>query len=241
MTTVTLTEDIPVSGSVKITGTDKLNTSGHVMTLTDPKASIAADAPLNVASGVDGYVPVKTPNANTYTLAEVKHPETGGKTAGSKTEKLNDNRYLYLDLDPINGMTLDALSASTDFGDLSEYTVKFSIAGNSGSGLVKTADRLTVQAFNADGKCVATITYVVIVMGDTNCNGKVNTSDAAVTKNISMGKEASLEACMAADVNFSGTTDSPRVNSSDVSFTMSKWFKWELNQYTSNLKGNSQA
>ncbi len=189
-----------------------------------------------MASGVDGYVPVKSPTANTYTLAEITAPETGGEVAGSKNEKLDDTRYLYLDLDPANGMTLDALYASMSFQELTDYTVTFSIEGNTGSGLVKTADRLVVTAFNADGKCVARISYVVIVMGDTNCNGKVNTSDAAVTKSISMGKECTLEARMAADVNFSGTLDTPKVNSSDVSFIMSKWFAWDLNKYVSNLK-----
>lgn len=233
---IVMTEDISVNASVKITGADKLNTAGHVLVLNDVKASITADSPLNVASGVDGYVPVKEKNANTYTLTEVQHPKTGGETAGSKTETLNNTRYLFLDLDPIDGMTLSALHSSTAFSELTDYRVEFFIEGNNGSGLVKTADRLVVKAFNADGKCVAQISYVVIVMGDTNCNGKVNSSDAAVTKSISQGKESSVEVRMAADVNFSGTLDNPKINSSDVSFTMAKWFAWDLNKYVSNLK-----
>lgn len=233
---IVMTEDISVNASVRITGADKLNTAGHVLVLNDVKASITADSPLKVASGVDGYVPVKEKNANTYTLTEVQHPKTGGETAGSKTETLNNTRYLFLDLDPIDGMTLNALYSSTVFIELTDYRVEFFIEGNNGSGLVKTADRLVVKAFNADGKCVAQISYVVIVMGDTNCNGKVNSSDAAVTKSISQGKESSVEVRMAADVNFSGTLDAPKINSSDVSFTMAKWFAWDLNKYVSNLK-----
>lgn len=233
---IIMTEDIKVDTAVKITGTSQLNSAGHVLILTDAKASITADGPLSVASGIDGYVPVKEGDAHTYTLAEVQHPETGGKTAGSKTETVDQTRYLFLDLDPVNGMTLDALYASTSFAQLTDYNVQFSIEGNTGSGLVKTADLLVVKAFNADGRCVAQITYVVVVLGDTNCNGKVNTSDAAVTKNISMGKEYSIEIRMAADVNFSGTTEEPKVNSSDVSYAMAKWFAWDLNQYVSNLK-----
>lgn len=233
---IIMTEDIPVNTSIKIVGTDNLDDAGYVLTLTDVKASIIADGPLNVASDVEGYVPVREPDSNTYTLAEITTAKTTGEIAGSKNEKLDDNRYLYLDLDPANGMTLDALYASMSFRELTDYTVKFSIEGNGGSGLVKTADRLTVTAYNADGKQVAQITFVVIVMGDTNCNGKVNSSDAAVTKNISMGKESTLEACMAADVNFSGTLETPKVNSSDVSYIMAKWFSWDLNKYVSNLK-----
>ena len=233
---ITLTGDVSVSRTVSIVGADKLESAGHLFTLTDPEAVLSADAPLNVASGVDGYVPVKDSKSNTYSLTEVKHPETGGKTAGSKTETLNDTRYLYLDLDPINGMTLNAFRASTAFSQLGDYAVSITIEGNSGASLIKTADRMTVTARNGDGKIVAQISYVIIVMGDTNCNGKVNSSDAAVTRNISMGKESSLEVRMAADVNFSGTVETPKVNSSDVSFVMAKWFAWDLNQYTSNLK-----
>ena len=234
--TVVLTGDLSVDCAVTIEGAEKLEDDGYVLMLTDPEAAVFADAPLNVVSGVDGYIPVKDGKANTYSLVEVRHPETGGRTAGSKTETLNNTRYLYLDLDPANGMTLDAFRASTAFSQLGEYTVSVAIAGNDGSALIKTADRMTVTARREDGKTVAKISYVVIVMGDTNCNGKVNSSDAAVTKNISMGKESSLEARMAADVNFSGTVETPKVNSSDVSFVMAKWFAWDLNQYTSNLK-----
>lgn len=233
---VTMTEDVSVNSSIKVTGADRLNEAGHMLVLATPGAAIAADAPLNVASGIDGYVPVKAKTSNTYSLAEVRNPETGGKTAGSKTEVLNHTRYLYLDLDPVNGMTLDAFRASTAFSQLDGYTVSITVAGNSGSALIKTADRMTVTARNGDGKVVAQISYVIIVMGDTNCNGKVNSSDAAVTKNISMGKESGVEARMAADVNFSGTAETPKVNSSDVSYIMAKWFAWDLNKYVSNLK-----
>jgi hypothetical protein len=233
---IAMTEDISVNGFIQLAGTNKLKDDGHVLVLTDKKASIAADGPVNVASGVDGYVPVKASDSDTYTLTEITAAKTGGEIAGSKNEKLGETRYLYLDLDPVSGMTLDELYASMSFRELTDYTVKFSIEGNSGSGLVKTADRLVVTASNAEGRQVAQITFVVIVMGDTNCNGKVNSSDAAVTKNISMGKASTLEARMAADVNFSGTVETPKVNSNDVSHIMSKWFAWDLNKYVSNLK-----
>ena len=235
-TKIAMTKDVSVNHSIKITGASKLDTAGHVLILTDVKASIIADGPLDVASGIAGYVPVKNAAGNTYTLTEMQAPQTSGSIAGSKTEMLSESRYLYLDLDPSNGMTLDALYDSMSFQELTDYTVEFSIEGNDGSGLVKTSDRLVVTALNTSGRQVAQIAFVVIVMGDTNCNGKVNSSDAAVTRSIGMGAESSLEVRMAADVNFSGTLGSPKVNSNDISVIMSKWFAWDRGTYVSQMK-----
>ena len=233
---ITLTEDVEIDCAITISGVVKLKDAGHVMSLSDINAKIIADGALNVASAVDGYIPVKAAGSYTYTLTEASAPKTGGEVAGSKSEVSGEARYLFLDLDPNNGMTLDTFRASSEFNQLGSYAVTISIEGNNGSGLIKTADRMVVTAKNGDGKVIAQITYVVIVMGDTNCNGKVNSSDAAVTKSISMGMECSLEARMAADVNFSGSLDAPKVNSSDVSYVMSKWFAWDLKNYVSNMK-----
>ena len=94
-----------------------------------------------------------------------------------------------------------------------------------------------MTAKNSNGKVVATVSYVLVVMGDTNCNGKVNTSDAVVTQNIGMGNTGSSTAVkMAANVNLNGTLDDPKINSSDVAYIMAKWFSWDLNTYVSNLK-----
>lgn len=233
---MTMSKDVSVNCSITIEGADKLDDTDHVLFLNSANAGIHADGALNVASSVDGYVPVKANNSYTYTLAEVSAPKTSGDVAGSKSEKFNAVRYLFLDLDPTNGMALDALRTSMAISELDGYTVTLSIDGNDGTGLVKTSDHLTVSAYNSKGVCISQITYVVIVMGDTNCNGKVNTSDATVTRNISMGKESSSEVRMASDVNFSGTLGAPKINSSDVSYMMAKWFAWDQDKYVSNMK-----
>jgi len=232
----TMVEDIHVHKNVTFLGAKNLKENGFLFLLRNTSASLTSDVPLSVASLVDGYVPVKSSAAESYKLAEIKHPEIGGKTAGSKTELVNDTRYLFLDLDPSKGSTLNELRDSASFAEFSGYTVSFAIEGNDGTGLVKTDDRLVVTAKNADGKTIATISYVVVVMGDTNCNGKVNTSDATVSKNISMGAACSAAVKMAADVNLSGTAGDPKVNSSDVAYSMAKWFNWDLNKYVSNMK-----
>ncbi len=101
---------------------------------------------------------------------------------------------------------------------------------------MKTGDKLTVEAYDRYQKKAAAISYIIIVIGDTNCNGKVNTSDATIMKNISNGKSYPLEVLLAADPNFSGTLEKPKVNSSDAAYIMSKCFNWIAGKYVSNLK-----
>ena len=233
--TLSMTEHVYVNYGIKIVGADKLRDTGYVLYLNDLKASIAADAELNVGSAVAAYKAAKAEDSFTYALSEIDAPKGEYPVAGSKVEKINDDFYLFMDMTP-DGMTLNALREKTAFEDLSAGTLKFDIEGNDGTGLIKTSDRMTVSAYNADNNCVATITYVVIVMGDTNCNGKVNTSDATVMKNINFGESYPPEVLMAADVNFSGTTAEPKINSSDAAYIMSKWFAWSKSTYESNLK-----
>lgn len=233
---ISMTKNISVNCAVKIVGAERLNDTGYVFSLSGTAAGISTDAALNVASAVDGYVPVKAADSYTYTLAEIAAPETAGSVVGNKAERLEETRYLFLDLDPTNGMALNALRASLSFSEFAGLDTEILIEGNDGTGLVKTADRLVVNAYNTDGNQIARISYVVIVAGDTNCNGKVNTSDATVMKNISIGKEYSKEVLLAADANLSGTLASPKVNSSDAAYIMNKWFSWIAGTYTSNLK-----
>ena len=55
-------------------------------------------------------------------------------------------------------------------------------------------------------------------------------------KNINFGETYDLAVLLAADVNFSGTVAEPKINSSDATYIMSKWFDWGKNAYVSNLK-----
>ena len=233
---VSLDEDVQVNCVITIENAHRLTANGHSFVLASATAGIRADAEVDVVSAVDGYVAAKESSSCTYALTEIRAPkvEKGKHVAGNKTEKLGGTRYLFLDVDP-DGMCLNELSGAISFADFGGYTVDLAIEGNEGTHLVKTGDVLVATARKANGGVVASVTYVAVVMGDTNCNGKVNTSDATATKNISMGGESTLAARLAADVNFSGTPDNPKINSSDVSYVMAKWFAWDLNKYVSNL------
>jgi len=132
-------------------------------------------------------------------------------------------------------MTWDAFLANAVFEDLAAYELTFS---KEGSELVKNADELAVVAMQ-NGKAVAKISYVVVVLGDTNCNGKVNSSDTPHMKDIYRGDYTVLETKynatqiaaieLAADANWNG-----KVNSSDVTMIMNKYFHWEM--YESKLE-----
>lgn len=233
---IRLDRDITVKKSITIFGADLVNDTGYLFCLDNTGVTLTTDRVLNVSSGADGFFVTRNTKSGVYSLTEAPAPTAETPVAGSKVEKLKGARYLFLDLDPSNGMTLSALAQKMSYSMLKDCTLKLTVSGNSGSGLVKTSDRLIVTVWNEEGRQTAQVTYVVIVMGDTNCNGKVNTSDATVLKNINFGESYSFEIRLAADTNFSGTLEAPKINSSDVAYIMGKWFAWDNNKYASNLK-----
>lgn len=190
---------------------------------------LSAVPPAALAAGGDGAVDAVAP-------MEFTAPAVTAPVIGFKSETLGEVRYLFLDLDPANGMTLNSLKECMVYGDLNPYALELSIPDNDGSGLIRTGDKLTASAYDAEGVCVAQVTEVIIVMGDANCNGKVNSSDAAVLKNMNFGAQYSAEAMLAADVNFSGTLAEPKANSSDAAYIMNKCFAWSAGKYESNLQ-----
>ena len=226
---VTQTKDLTVSKAITIVGADKIDANGKKITLTDPAAKITADAALNVFSGVDGYI-VKNDN-NVYSMKEIAAPTADNTVAGVKVESDDTAKYLFLDLEPVNGETLASLQTSLTFADLNGYTVKLAIAGNDGTGLVKTADTMIVTATDANGNVVATITYTVVVMGDVNCDGKALSNDATATMQIFFGGvNATKPMMLAADINCDGTLEAPVIGAADAQRIMFKYFNWGLTQ-----------
>jgi hypothetical protein len=161
-------------------------------------------------------------------------PTIASPAAGIKVVTANGNKCLLVDIDPNLGMTLYELADKTSYAGFEDCSLHFEIAGNDGTALVKTSDRMTVSAWK-NGVKVAEVQYIVIVMGDANCNGIVNSSDATAMCSIYFGATYSLEAMIAADVNFTGTFDAPRINSSDAAYISAKYFTWGRS-YQSNLQ-----
>ena len=222
---VTQGKDLNVDKVITVKGADKIDANGKKIILTDPAAKITADAALNVFSGVDGYIAQN--NGNVYTLKQIAAPTGDSTVAGVKVETEEATKYLFLDLDPVNGKTLTALEGSLTFADLAGYNVKLSIAGNDGTGLVKTADTMTVTATDASGNVVAIITYTVIVMGDVTCDGQALSNDATAMMQIYFGRvDATKPMLLAADINCDGTFETPVIDSVDAQRIMFKYFNW---------------
>ena len=234
---VTQTEDLSTDKSFTIQGADKIVADGKKIILTAPAAKITADAALNVFSGVEGYIVAN--NANVYTMKQIAAPTADNTVAGVKVASDDSVRYLFLDLDPVNGKTLNALQSSLTFADLAGYNVKLAISGNDGTGLVKTADTMTVTATDASGNVVATITYTVIVLGDVNCDGMALSNDATATTQIFFGRVNATKAMkLAADINCDGTVQTPEIGAADAQRIMFKYFSWGKTQggYTTALR-----
>ena len=87
--------------------------------------------------------------------------------------------------------------------------------------LVCTGDTVTVWAANKDGAEVE-VTYTIIIMGDANCDGKLNARDLAQMKSAFVG-ELSLvgNGALAADMNFDG-----KLNARDTAACDSKFVNW---------------
>jgi hypothetical protein len=176
--------------------------------------STTADV-LNVGSTVSNFAAVH--NGTAYALAAIQVATTRPDVALSWIE----DQYLFLDLHPMNGLSLEGLSKAMSLATGRTDTVRLAVEGNDGKGLVKTADVMTVE-FVHGSHVVATATYTVIVVGDTNLDGVIQSGDAIVMMNIYNGVSYSTHAearLLAADAARNGA-----VQAGDATRIMTKWF-----------------
>lgn len=198
---------------------------------------LTADGPLRVYTAASGYV-VKTAkdgNIYTYTLEAIQAPAWGKDLAKVWTAVQNTTNYLCVDADPSKGVTLDQLKQSLTFAQLGalEGTVKYSITGNSGTGRIKTGDKLTITVVSGSFD-LAKVEYTVIITGDVNRDGRVTAGDAVAMMKIYKGETAAYTAAqlLAADTNRNGTDEKPRIDAGDAVRIMKKYMDW--NTYLAN-------
>ncbi len=153
-----------------------------------------------------------------------------GLIRGAKVDVAN--KLIFLDADP------SGLKAS-DFGlvhfeidnETSSTTTLSSVDGSvirTGGDLICTGDKVVVWAENADHVEVS-VTYTIIMMGDANCDGKLNARDLVMIKmhfvgDLTMGQISIL----AADMNFDGN-----INARDSVACDTKFAYWSDNAYVS--------
>ncbi len=156
-----------------------------------------------------------------------------GTVRGAKVDATN--KYVYLDVAP-TGFTVEEFVA-VNFKIDNATTTKQTITNRDGSvqrgakDLVCTGDKVTVWAANADG-AQTSVTYNIIVMGDSNCDGKLNARDLVLMK-LSFVGDLTLEQpdSTAADMNFDG-----KINARDAVACETKFLLWSTKQYVSLTK-----
>ena len=132
-----------------------------------------------------------------------------GVVRGAKVDEAN--KVIYLDSDP-TGLT--ATEFANVFFKVENHTDTTLTLKNSAGTAVRGAndivcngDTVTVWAINEDG-VEESVTYTVIIMGDTNCDGEVDVFDLSLTDAFVIGfTQIDGVALLAADMNFDGEVD----------------------------------
>ena len=232
-------DTIVVNSSVKMTGNIAINSAktltikgaglidqnGHAFNLGHKDAKLVADS--------DSLF-VKVTVAGNYELSKVTQGEMTAYIVKVKSSDDDDDHggggggggyignYIYLDVQP-SGINAKQLQTAVRkyFGDSSaEVTVN---SGLTASGLVANGASIYVSGSRAGS-------YTVIIMGDTNCNGKTDSGDAVKMRNHYFGTAQLTGAALeAADMNRNG-----KVDSGDAVKNRVKYQNW--GGYSSTLK-----
>lgn len=202
--TITVNSNVTMSGNVNIggmtltiKGTAKIAQGSYQFLLNDVSSKLIADsASLNVELGLTGKYTLVKRTDNGMTTYSVKEKTSGGGGGGGSY----GGNYIYLDVQPtgINAKQLQT-AVRKYFNDSSAEVTIYS--GLTASGLVANGASIYVSGSRAGS-------YTVIIMGDTNCNGKTDSGDAVKMRNHYFGTATlSGVALEAADMNRNGKVD----------------------------------
>ncbi len=225
---VKMTSNISISSAKTLTikGAGLIDQNGHAFELGHKSARLVADS--------DSLF-VKVTVAGSYEVGKVSQGEMTAYIVKAKSSDDDDDHgggggggggytgnYIYLDVQP-SGINAKQLQTAVRkyFGDSSaEVTVN---SGLTASGLVANGASIYVSGSRAGS-------YTVIIMGDTNCNGKTDSGDAVKMRNHYFGTaQLSGAALEAADMNRNG-----KVDSGDAVKNRVKYQNW--GGYSSTLK-----
>lgn len=226
--TITVNSNVTMSGNVNIggmtltiKGAAKIAQGSFKFLLNDVNSKLIADsASLNVELGLTGkYTLVKRAD-NGMTTYSVKEKTSGGGSGGGGGGWTGN--YIYLDVKPSGINESQLQTAVRKYFNDSGATVSVN-SGLTASGLVANGASVYVTGNNAGS-------YTVIIMGDTNCNGKTDAGDAVKMRNHYFGTDllsgVELEA---ADMN-----RNDKVDAGDAVKNRVKYQNWS--GYTSALK-----
>lgn len=227
--TITVNSNVTMSGNVNIggmtltiKGAAKIAQGSFKFLLNDVSSKLIADsASLNVELGLTGKYTLVKRTDNGMTTYSVKEKTSGGGSGGGGGGGWTGN-YIYLDVKPSGINESQLQTAVRKYFNDSGATVSVN-SGLTASGLVANGASVYVTGSNAGS-------YTVIIMGDTNCNGKTDAGDAVKMRNHYFGTDllsgVELEA---ADMN-----RNDKVDAGDAVKNRVKYQNWS--GYTSALK-----
>lgn len=231
---VTLTGDVTVSENIEIIGAGYINQNGKAIALA-LGASLKTDAALAVTTDEPFYEVVERDGV--YVLSVLNPTLTGTVTVtpfenvvvGSKVDTRNG--YIFLDVNPYNGITeaqlKDCLSAEAE----NASTVTCRVIEGVLEGRVINGATLKIEATNTASSEVATMQFTIIIMGDTNCDGVTGAGDAVLmTRYYLYGIELAEPIKLAADMNQNGEIDAGDAVKNATKFTL-----WDNGTYESAL------
>ena len=224
--TITVNSNVTMSGNVNIggmtltiKGAAKIAQGSYQFLLNDVSSKLIADsASLNVELGLTGKYTLVKRTDNGMTTYSVKEKTSGGGGGGGGSYTGN---YIYLDVQPtgINAKQLQTAVRKYFNDSNAEVTI---YSGLTASGLVANGASIYVSGSRAGS-------YTVIIMGDTNCNGKTDSGDAVKMRNHYFGTaELTGVALEAADMNRNGKVDSGDAVKNRVKYQGWRGYRSEL-------------
>ena len=200
-TDVKLNKDVKITGTMTVKGAAKIDQAGFNFVLKNTNSKLVSDAALKVTTDLSGYE-VKQ-YGYTYTVV-------------AKTPAVVDKGYLKLDTRP-EGINADQLqTALRKILNKPNATVKVNADGVASTGLVKNGASATVTSGNE------VLKYTIIIMGDTNCNGRIEAGDMVLMRRHFQGGITLTGAAFeAADTN-----QNKRIEAGDMVRNRVKFQKW---------------
>ena len=181
-----------------------------------------------------GHVLAKLP------VIDITHAE-GEKVYGDLVEVHDGETYLLIDT-LHEGMTKDEVLAALGVSMTGDHDgkfelVEFNLVNTEGKDKVGTGSTVTLKAVNKDG-AFDVVTVTIIIMGDTNCDGRLSSGDAVLMHNFALHREAtelSFAQKLAGNVNRIANENFSRegIDSGDAVIVMNKW----LNRYVDGKLG----
>lgn len=246
---VQLDADFELDHAITLTGADMIDFNGHQIILSG-EGSLTSDIQIaeNISSaseysyvteaGDGPYVYSLTPYDPEINLGDIDKKDN---IKGFKTDEAD--KLIILDVvDPGsisnprlagNGITVAQFKEQVAFvtvhASASEVKVIYNNRELADDALVPTGATVSVTATNPDSDVRVNVQYSVVILGDTNCDGAINSGDAKLMLDHYFGT-ATLTglALIAADTNCNGGVDSGDAVKNAVKYTRPADYKSDL-------------